>query len=255
MSTITLPRGLAIFCNLGAVRDDQALDASIAKLRDCGASIAPVMVEGLPYAGARGSIITPRIQPARFKQIASRMRAHGIEPIACSFPAVDRNLLESRQHLAACRVEGESLAMLDAEPRRAGGVRTAPLVHWTPALAEQWLHDDPSLLLTSTRAELPHIGWFPGEVWLQLEQQTSTLTLAGAIAMATRTTIRDRIVPVCGVFDEENDPRTPEEIDTDLHRCAPQGKLSGRIGEWSIASVTDAKARVLRAFVESRPFG
>lgn len=252
---MNLPTGLAVFCNLGAVRDDAHVDASIATLRSCGASIAPVMVEGLPYSGARGQPITPRIQPARFKTIAARMRAHGIEPVACSFPAIDGDLDDARGHLAACRVEAGTLAMLDAEPRRRGGDPKAELVHWTPALVEPWRRDDPALIVTSTRAELPHLGWFPGEVWLQLEAQTSTATLADAIALATRTTIRDRLVPVCGVFDEQGDPRTPDEIRVDLERCTPQARAAGRLGEWSVASVTAAKAAVLRAWVEGRPFG
>lgn len=253
---MNLPTGLAVFCNLGAVRDDAHVDASIATLRSCGASIAPVMVEGLPYSGARGQPITPRIQPARFRAIGARMRAHGIEPVACSFPAIDGDLDDARGHLAACRVEAGTIAMLDAEPRRRGGDPKAELVHWTPALVEPWRRDDPALIITSTRAELPHLGNLsPLEVWLQLEGQTSTTTLADAVAIAARATALASVVPVCGVFDEENDPRTPDEIRADLERCTPQARASKRLGEWSVASVTEAKAAVLRAWVEGRPFG
>lgn len=258
MTAITLPRGLGIFCPRSSVLDDAALGTTIATLRACGAAIAPVMVEGLPIRGGRGQFITPRVQPARYRAIASRMRAEGIEPIACTFPAIDGDLRDARQHLAACRVEGESLGMLDAEPRRRGGDPKAELVHWSPSLIQPWRDDDPHLLITSTRAELPQIGWLGAvETWLQLEAQTSTLTIEQAITTATRTTARNLIVPVGGVFDdkEHNDPRTPDEIRVDLARSTPQARASGRMGEWSIVSVTLTKAAVLREWVESRPFG
>lgn len=241
-----LPRGLAIYVPIADAQAD-TIDGTIAKLRACGAAIAVVMIQGLPYAGARGQLITPRLAVARFSSVAARLRASGIEVVACSFPAVDGDLVDALAHLRACAGEAGTHAQLDAEPR--GGA------HWSPSLIRPWLDALPEMSITSTRAELPRIGWFAGEVWLQLEAQTSTDTLSQAIALATRSTIRDRIVPVCGVFDEQGDPRTTDEIRRDLDRCTPQARVSGRMGEWSSRSLTASKCAALRQWVESRPLG
>jgi len=241
-----LPRGLAIYVPI-ADAQAEAIDGTIAKLRACGAAIAVVMIQGLPYAGARGQLITPRLAVPRFSSAAARLRASGIEVVACSFPAVDGDLVDALAHLRACAGEAGTHAQLDAEPR--GGA------HWSPSLIRSWLDALPEMSITSTRAELPRIGRHDREVWVQLEAQTSTDTLDAALGIAAKGTRPDRVVPVCGVFDEQDDPRTTDEIRRDLDRCTPQARVSGRMGEWSSRSLTLTKCATLRQWVESRPLG
>lgn len=241
-----LPRGLAIYCPLSTAQADM-IDNTIATLRGVGASIAVVMVEGLPFAGGHGQPVTPRLAVARFASSAARLRASGIEPVACSFPALDGDLEESRAHLAACAAEAQTHRQLDAEPYKGA--------HWSPGLLAPWLADDPDLSITSTRAELPHLGVHRRETWLQLEQLDSTDTLAGAVTIATRFTPLERVVPVVGVFDTSAAERAPSMIRRDLDRCGELAKRSGRLAAWSSRAISREKGLTLRAWVESRPFG
>lgn len=249
MTPAPLPRGLAVYA---PISDGLAPDALVGRLRACGASIAVLMVEGLPIRGARGQLVTPRLAVPRYAAAVARLRAHGIEAMACSFPQVSGDLVDALAHLRACAAEAGTHAQLDAEPYDGA--------HWSPSLLRPWLDALPEMSITSTRAELPVMGRHGRETWLQLESQTSTDTLDAALAIAARYTAPERIVPVCGVFDTKRDdgtpdPRTPDEIRRDLERCTPQARASGRLGEWSSRSLTAAKMTTLRTWVESRPLG
>jgi hypothetical protein len=203
------------------------------------------MVEGLPFKGAHGPV-TPRLDVDDFVHAEAYLRARGFRVVAVSFPAVDGDLDAARAHLAACCAATGAFGQLDAEPH-AGK-------HWTPELLAPWLSADPDLIVTSTRAELPRLGRLDRELWLQLEQQTSTLTLDKALIVAERATPLERVVCVGGLFDDQDDPRSPDEIRRDLDTCATQTRRSGRFAEWSAKSLGGAKARVLSTWVTSGPF-
>lgn len=242
---MTLPKGLAVYVPIALARPDE-LDETAIKLTQARAAIAAIMVQGLPFAGPHGPV-TPRLHLEHYVHAVDVLRRrHGIDCVGVTFPAVDGDLDDARAYLAECRSKTRTLGQLDAEPHGDA--------HWTPALLAPWKKDDPSLLVTSTRAELPHLGRLDLELWLQLEQQTSTLTLNKALAIGEQATALERIVCVGGLFDGEDDPRTPDEIRRDLSTCALQTKRSGRFGEWSAKSLTPAKIEVLADFVASKPF-
>jgi hypothetical protein len=195
---LPLPKGLAIYVPIALARPD-ALEATAHKLGSSLAAIAAVMVEGLPFKGAHGPV-TPRLDVDDFVHAEAYLRARGFRVVAVSFPAVDGDLDAARAHLAACCAATGAFGQLDAEPH-AGK-------HWTPELLAPWLSADPDLIVTSTRAELPRLGRLDRELWLQLEQQTSTLTLDKALIVAERATPLERVVCVGGLFDDHDEPGT-----------------------------------------------
>lgn len=241
-----LPRGLAIYVPIALARPDQ-LEGAVARLTSARASIAAIMVEGLPFKAPKGPV-TPRLSISDYTSAVRRFRARGIECIGVSFPDVDGDLDTSRAHLRDCRSSASTRGQLDAEANAKGS-------HWSRPLVQLWRDDDPELSITSTRHELPYLGPLDCELWLQLEQQTSTKTLDKALAIAAKATSLDRVVCVGGLFDDDNDPRTPDEIRADLAACSAQTRRSGRFAEWSAKSLGGAKAGALASWVLTRPFG
>lgn len=226
-----IPTGLAVYLDS---HDVQRIDATIAKLQRCGAAIALVPCESLPYEGPHGPIV-PRLSLPTLARICDQLRAADITPIVYSFPAVDGDLRDSLAHYRAALVTTGAHGQLDAEPHHG--------THWTPAALAPWLDADPDMSITTTRAEIGHLGAHGRCVWLQLERQASTATLAAAVRKAP-----DAIL-VTGLFDERDNPRTLDEIRVDLDRCAVHSARLGIHGFWSAHTMSDAEADLLRGWL------
>ena len=209
------------------------VDKTIAKLHACTAKRAIVM--------AQPALDKPSLGH-RVRTFADACHDAGIAVSLCTGPTViaRERPLDHRDRLLLLASECAAAPMLDAEPTKIDGA----LAHWSEALIAPWL-EHPAVQITSTRAELPRIGWHGRWLYLQLEGQTSTDTLSQALAIAERTTDRSRIVCVPGTFDDVKDgvvidKRTLAEVERDLRRCTAQARLSGRLAEF-VARTTDAR--------------
>lgn len=224
------PDGLSVYLGSG---DMQALDRgdgpTLALLRRCGATAALVLVE---------SVDGRRQSPERVERVCDRLRAADIAPLLYAFPDVTGDLSASIAHLAACREATRAPCQWDIEPRHDAGSVT----HWTPALLGPLLTAEPLASITTTRRELGRLGDHGREVWLQLEAQTSTDTLAQALSKAP-----DAVL-VTGLFDSTGDPRDLREVVRDLERCTVQAKRTGRHAVWSAQSMSVAEADALRSW-------
>lgn len=214
--------GVEIFCNWHDVAE--ASDRTLRVLREAGATRAIPMVQ----AAIAGPTSMRNNAPA-VRRFVAQAKAHGFEVTLCTGPAVlvAQDPLRCRDNLAALCRELGCPPMLDAEPVRVAEV----LRHWTPELLAPWL-ELADLEVTTTRAEVTHLGRHGRVDYAQLEGQDSTATLPQAMALHMRSTDRERIVPVIGDFDAKGDPRTLAEVRTDLDRCTPQAKLAGRLAVW-----------------------
>ena len=227
---MTLRHGLWLYCDSSDVIH---VERSIPTLTRCAAVGALAMVEGITPGGAQ------RMPLDRVRRFVDACRARDITPVLCAFPDIHGDLIASRDHLAEMGETLRCAMQLDAEPR-AGH-------HWTPEMLAPWLsiHE---LTLTTTRVEAPHLGAHNRIVFAQLEQQTSTATLAQALGIFGRYSPRENIVPVIGAFDQGDDKRTLDEMRVDLTRCADQAKLAGALAVWSAHVVSGDEADLLRAW-------
>jgi hypothetical protein len=221
-------------------------DVTIGKLRAAGAKRAIPMVQLAIASEAalrsrRGAVI----------DFAAACHEHGIAVTLCTGPAVltAADPLGCRDRLVKLCAEVSATPMLDAEPVKERGI----LRHWSPEMLRPWL-TVPTLQITTTRMEAPHLGHHGRVDYAQLEGQTSTATLSQALAIHARTTDRERIVPVLGSFDSAGDPRTLAEMRIDLERCEAQARLSGALAVWVAQTTSEAECEILREW-GARVFG
>lgn len=237
VDTQPLPDGLFIFLGSGDMKeidDHGEKSATLAKLLRAGAIGAVVLIE---------SVEGTRQRVARVLHVCELLRARGITPVLMSFPSVLADVGAAIGHALECERATGARLMWDIEPRRLAADR---VVHWTARGVARLRAAVPHALVTSTRIELPKLGDVDdAEVWLQLEQQTSTDTLAKVLERWPDA------VCVTGVFDDEDDKRTLDEIRRDLERCTAQAKKTGRHGVWSARSMSLEEADVHREWALS----
>lgn len=232
--TLPAPRrpGLALYCDSHDT-SPRYRDATIATLARAGAVRAIAMVEGI--TGERGSRLVPLDQVRAFVDAC-----HGIDVdvTACAFPDVREEHAGSIAHLLACLDIGCDELELDAEPR-AGE-------HWTRARLRPWLDAVRGLVLTTTRIEAPHIGRLDVPLRLQLEQLTSTSTLADALERAQQVSPIAMVQPVIGTFDQRGQVRTVAMVRRDLARCTEQAVLGGGLAAWAAHTTDEDEADAMR---------
>jgi hypothetical protein len=230
---VTAP-GLRIYCDSHDVAREPRRTVDIA-LR-AGAVGVIAMVEGI--TGDRGSRRLPMEVVARFVEMA---HAADLHVTACAFPDVREDPARSIDHLWAC-AEIADAAELDAEPRDG--------VHWSAAKLRPWLASAEfaatPLSITTTRIEAPRLGAHGLRVRGQLEQLTSTDTLADALTRLAKGTRLDLVEPVVGAFDQRGVVRTVATMRRDLDRCAAQARLAGGLAVWSAHTLDEDEADVLR---------
>lgn len=207
--------------------DVARMASTVEKLRRCGAVGALPLIEG---------VNGHRIPVDTVAHACDVLAAADIDAMPFAFPNLTGNLAASIGHMHAVRQATRKRGQWDLEPARDG----EQVVHWSQSSIDLLLEAEPGATITSTRVELPR--WDPRgrEVWLQLEQQTSTETLADVLRRWP-----DAVL-VTGVFDQAGDPRTLLEVGRDLDRCTPQARKTGTHGVWSAHTLTDAKCDLLR---------
>lgn len=233
---MTTRRGIHLYCDSS---DVVHVERSVPTLVRSGAVGAIAMIEGITPGGSQ------RMPLDRVRRFVDAVRAKNITPTLCAFPDVAGDMIASRDHLAETCETLRCAAQLDAEPR-AGR-------HWTHEMLLPWL-SIAELTITTTRIEAPHLGPHNRTVFAQLEQQTSTATLSQALAIFSRYSAMESIVPVLGDFDQgepQGGKRTLEELHVDLTRVAPQAKLAGVLAVWSAHATSVAEADALRDFAAS----
>ncbi len=224
------PDGLWIYLGSRDVVDIDRYGAqsdAMAKLKRCGAVGALPMIESVE--GLR--------QPVdRIERVCAHLARASMSAILVSFPSVLGPLSRSKRHLRECREATGAAAQWDVEPKAIDG----RVVHWTQAALDEVLEAEPDASITSTRVELRRLDARGRQLWLQLEQQTSTDTLDEVLSRWPDT------VCITGTFDRAGDPRTLDEVRLDLERCRAQARRTGRHGVWSARSTSSDECDVLR---------
>lgn len=219
--------GVRVYCDS---RDVMHPKETVAKLRRCACVEALPLIEGVN--GHRVSVDVLR-------DFVDEAAAADITCMPFSFPAVNGELARSIDHFLACKRETRCRMQWDVEPLPIGGGR---VMHWSQAMLDKLLAADPDATITSTRAELPRFDARGRLVYLQLESQTSTDTLEHVLRQWP-----DAVL-VTGLFDNEGDPRTIDEVLRDLERCTPQAKRTGAHVLWSAHTMSELEADRIAAW-------
>jgi hypothetical protein len=211
--------------------DVDAHEATVATALRCGATALLPCIEGQNgHRPKRDSLL-------RMRDLCDK-RAISLLPF--TFPDIFGDHSRSRGWAVAISDELGTSFILDAEPK-AG-------THWTPMLLKPWLACDRRMVITTTRAEAPHLGPHDRLVYAQAEQQTSIDTLDQMLAIFGRFTPLDRVIVTTGSFNQPGDPRTVDEVRRDLERCQPQALRSSAHAIWSAHTTSPEKADAVRAF-------
>lgn len=175
---------------------------------------------------------------ARVVDVVGALAEAHLSAILASFPSILGSLSRSFAHMAAVRDATGCAVQWDVEPKHVEG----RAVHWTQRALDVALEAEPGASITSTRLELPRLDVRGREVWLQLEQQTSTATIADVLGRWPTA------ICITGVFDQRGDPRTLDEVRRDLERCRGQAVRTGKHGVWSARSMSGPECDVLRTW-------
>lgn len=226
----TLRDGLWVYLDSSDLRHQSK---TVARLRRCGAVGALPCIEG--NNGRRANIDDLlSLQETLYDSDI------GLHPF--TFPSVLGDLVGAREWFVQVCTRLRVSGQLDAEPGRMGN----GVLHWSPALLAPWLDLDCLTTITTTRAEAPHLGPHDRPVFAQLEAETSLDTLGRALEIFERTTQRERLTLVSGLFDSTDNPRTLIEVGRDLARATSQARLNGKHAVWSAHVMSDAEADILR---------
>lgn len=232
---------IEVFCNWHD--QAQAADRTMSVLSASGATRAILMVQPA-IASDRGL----RMYGPVVARFADRCVAAGVQLSMCTglgvLEAPDQQGAINRL-TALCDDHGAT-PMLDAEPLH---VRTPREVHWTPQLLKRWL-EVPEMEVTTTRAEVAHLGQYDRRTYVQLEGQTSTATISHAYSLFRHYVASSPLVPTIGDFDSPGDPRTLDDVRVDLERCRPYALEAGALAVWVAQTTSPAEAALLRTWAE-----